>query len=242
MYKIIFCLLLISPLIWTACANNTTQDNVALENGLVAYYPFNGNTNDESGNDNNGTVIEATLTQDRFGNANSAYSFDGLNDSIVISHSSSLDFDGMTDSYTISLWVKNSADPTGSRIMEKWDENTWTPYPFSFQVGLGGSANVYDGNNNPSVHFGITWDNEWHHLLFILNNSESTLFAYLDGKLADQSSNSVTVSTKNTVDIYLASEPYGIKYFPGLVDDIRIYNRVLNAAEVKSLFNETSTN
>ena len=44
---------------------------------LVAYYPFNGNANDESGNGNNGTIFRATLTTDRFGNANRAYSFDG---------------------------------------------------------------------------------------------------------------------------------------------------------------------
>jgi hypothetical protein len=46
-------------------------------NGLVGYWPFNGNANDISGNGNNGTVNGATLTTDRFGNTNSAYSFDG---------------------------------------------------------------------------------------------------------------------------------------------------------------------
>ena len=46
-----------------------------LNDGLVAYYPFNGNANDESGNGYNGTVYGATLTYDRFGNPNSAYSF-----------------------------------------------------------------------------------------------------------------------------------------------------------------------
>jgi hypothetical protein len=44
-------------------------------NGLVAYWPFSGNANDLSGNANNGTVSGATLTTDRFGNTNSAYSF-----------------------------------------------------------------------------------------------------------------------------------------------------------------------
>jgi len=43
-------------------------------NGLVGYWPFNGNANDQSGNANNGTVNGATLTADRFGNTNSAYS------------------------------------------------------------------------------------------------------------------------------------------------------------------------
>ena len=47
-------------------------------NGLVAYYPFNGNANDASGNGNNGIVNGATLTTDRLGNMNSAYTFNGL--------------------------------------------------------------------------------------------------------------------------------------------------------------------
>ena len=50
---------------------------VPITNGLVAAYEFNGNANDVSGNGNNGVVNGATLTADRFGNANSAYSFDG---------------------------------------------------------------------------------------------------------------------------------------------------------------------
>ena len=52
--------------------------------GLIAYYPFNGNTNDESGYGNHGSVIGAKLGKDRFGNNNSAYSFDGINDYISI--------------------------------------------------------------------------------------------------------------------------------------------------------------
>lgn len=48
--------------------------------GLVGWWPFTGNANDSSGNGNNGTVTGATLTSDRFGNANASYFFDGIND------------------------------------------------------------------------------------------------------------------------------------------------------------------
>jgi hypothetical protein len=74
-----------------ACVSNTNQvlanvvayDRKIVEinpfsDGLVAYYPFNGNAKDESGNENNGTVNGATLTKDRFGKKNSAYDFDGF--------------------------------------------------------------------------------------------------------------------------------------------------------------------
>ena len=55
---------------------------VNLDSGLVAYYPFNGNANDESGNGNNGTIHGAVLTSDRFGNEKFSFSFDGVNDYI----------------------------------------------------------------------------------------------------------------------------------------------------------------
>ena len=68
-------------------------------NGLVGWWPFNGNANDESGNNNNGTVNGATLTSDRFGNSNMAYNFDGINDYISTFRS------GYT-TFSISLWCK----------------------------------------------------------------------------------------------------------------------------------------
>ena len=56
------------------------------KDGLVAWYPFNGNANDESGNGNHGTVNGATLTADRNGKANSSYSFDGVSNFITINN------------------------------------------------------------------------------------------------------------------------------------------------------------
>jgi hypothetical protein len=61
----------------TSILAHTKEAFTDLKDGLVAHYPFNGNANDESGNGNNGTVNGATLTTDRFGNMNKAYSFDG---------------------------------------------------------------------------------------------------------------------------------------------------------------------
>jgi hypothetical protein len=77
-------------------------------NGLVGWWPFNGNANDESGNNNNGTVNGATLTADRFGNAGSAYGFDGVDD--IISYSNSFAFNS-TNNGTISIWVNVAEFP-----------------------------------------------------------------------------------------------------------------------------------
>ena len=73
---------------------------------VVAWYPFNGNANDESGNVYHGSVNGATLTTDRFGNENSAYLFNGLNDNIIIDSSF---FNIGWDEYSVSCWVNSSA-------------------------------------------------------------------------------------------------------------------------------------
>jgi len=73
-----------------------------INTGLVAYYPFNGNANDASGNGNNGIVNGATLTADRFGNPNSAYSFNGASDYIRVPNSNSLQ---LTNDFTLSAWI-----------------------------------------------------------------------------------------------------------------------------------------
>jgi hypothetical protein len=74
--------------------------NYVPSNGLVGWWPFSGNANDFSGNGNNGTVNGATLTTDRFGQSNNAYSFDGIND--FISFLSDFDY----ELFTINLWIK----------------------------------------------------------------------------------------------------------------------------------------
>ena len=68
-------------------------------NGLLGWWPFNGNASDESGNGNHGTVNGATLTTDRFGNANMAYGFDGVDDWIEATFN-------QNNNYSISTWFK----------------------------------------------------------------------------------------------------------------------------------------
>ncbi|MFC1853526.1 hypothetical protein ACFL27_25325, partial [candidate division CSSED10-310 bacterium] len=96
--------LLISP----PCAADITT-------GLVAYYPFNGNADDESGTGNHGTVNGAVLATDRFDQPDSAYSFDGLNDYISIPHHATLN----VSNSTFSAWVKSNDMAKMTRIFSQ---------------------------------------------------------------------------------------------------------------------------
>ncbi|MEJ6801976.1 MAG: hypothetical protein QNK77_12425, partial [Crocinitomicaceae bacterium] len=85
--------------------------NYVPTNGLVGWWGFNGNANDESGNGNNGTVNGATLTTDRFGNPNSAYDFDGVDDFIEVLDTPELSFG--SDNFSVAIWFAMK-DSTGS--------------------------------------------------------------------------------------------------------------------------------
>jgi hypothetical protein len=86
-----------------AIISNAQAPNYVPSNGLVGWWPFNGNANDQSGNGNNGTVNGATLNADRFGNSNSAFSFNGSNQRISIPDNNSLSFVNAT--FTLSYCV-----------------------------------------------------------------------------------------------------------------------------------------
>ncbi len=111
---------------------------------LVAYYPFNGNANDESGNGDNGTVFGATLTTDRFGNTNSAYAFDGTDDFIKASGS------GLpTGARTVILWFDATTVATEPVFLGYGGGVCGT----SFFVGLnGGHAADYYVTSHCSVN------------------------------------------------------------------------------------------
>ena len=82
--------------------SNSLQSQIPT-NGLVGYWTFSGNANDSSGNNLNGTVNGAVLTEDRFGNSSSAFNFDGIDDYILVNDDDLLSFPN--NEFTFSFWV-----------------------------------------------------------------------------------------------------------------------------------------
>ncbi|MEM6264536.1 MAG: hypothetical protein AAGI38_18630 [Bacteroidota bacterium] len=116
----------------TCCLISTLSIGMAqstLDTGLVAYYPFNGDALDQSGRNNHGTVLGATLTTDRKGKPNSAYAFDGEDD--YIDFGDSADFRFSTD-FSISLWIEYPGGSQDGSIIYKFNNSN----PFN-QYGFG---------------------------------------------------------------------------------------------------------
>lgn len=218
----------------------STQDSIPswLTNGLVGYWPFNGNANDESGNGNNGTINGATLTSDRFGNSNKAYSFDGISNYINIIDNQSLHL----SNFSISVWV-NGNDFNGFRqIFSKNLSNSINESINLFINNLSiwnASAQVggpsYYGTLLTSPTLFNT--NEWHHVIFAFSGINQTQNLYVDGNLVSNNIAQNTIQYDNesiTIGAQLESSILNY-FFSGSLDDIRIYNRALSASEVAYL-------
>jgi len=207
-------------------------------NGLIGYWPFNGNANDESGNGNNGAVNGANLTSDRFNNLNSAYSFDGVNDRIFINNSSSFD----TESWSISAWYLTSA--TGhNRISSKSSDivSGETNYLsiIVLEGNVYGSASQNGNTNNPlPIDNNLTNNGQWHHVVYMRGGGNFSL--YVDGVLASQVID-MFGNLANTTPLYFGSPASNLQFFNGKLDDIGIWNRALTQQEITNLYNSTST-
>ncbi|MCP4648623.1 MAG: LamG domain-containing protein [PVC group bacterium] len=208
-------------------------DSITFTSDIVAEYLFNGNADDGSGNGNNGTVTGATLTEDRHGNANSAYSFDGVDDYIAVNQIS-----GLTVEQTKSLWIYMKDFNASIESYYPFDEggnNHWVEIidkdddgqPF-IRSGLGEGGTYVDGTTKLA-------NDKWYHIT-VTTNGVGAINVYLDGQLeASTSSGDVNGSPAK---ITIGTSGYISGFFKGSIDDVRIYNRVLNTEEVKLLFNE----
>jgi hypothetical protein len=152
--------------------------NYVPTNGLVGWWPFNGNANDESGNNHSGTVSGATLTTDRFGNSNKAYSFNGVSDFISCNN---YDY-SINSSLSLSFWVKisNITSSTAQYLISKGIDNNggfnfnFNNNPPAFYGGFGiGTANVVGDVFNVGEP---APQNSWSHICFIYNGNQMNLY------------------------------------------------------------------
>lgn len=227
-------------------------------NGLVGWWPFSGNANDESDNGFDGVVNGANLTTDRFGNLNSAYSFDGVDDLISMS--------GITndyDSYSISCWILTNSIPTGigkyKGVLGKgsWGENHGGDHTFFLvlqdrhyepteQGVLIGYEN-FSGTNMVLNHSDISdFSGNWKHLVVSYDHLEETLSIYVNAELVESTSTTIglNINTEPLIVGNMYTPPMTFQgmqdaFFDGKIDDIGIWDRVLVRDEITNLYNSS---
>ena len=218
---------------------------------LAAFYPFNGNANDEGGNGNHGIVMGAKLTSDRFGNANSAYLFDGLDDEIIVENYSSLDIEG---AITVCAWFKTDVSQWGALVCNF--DQLGPDHGYEFCVGSlyedGGfiyfecaKDDIRDGlSTNESFN-----DGQWHFAVGVLapdGTSRRRIFVDAIEKFGYDNPlggpiNGIGTTPNYPFKIGATSNqegPEASSNFKGAIDDVRIYDGALSEAEIKMLYEE----
>ncbi len=209
-------------------------------NGLVGWWPFNGNANDESGNGNNGMVNGATLTTDRFGNAGKAYSFDGVDDEILIQSLQSYNFNSKI---SVSIWIKSlNQTQQKKNLVTKYggfsDAFSIDVKPNELQFNISsGSANW-----NTSFNSNLNIDNSWHFVVATYDFTSNIFKIYLDGINISSSTPPFQMGNGNNAPVIFGyffdpNNTYAGQRYYGDLDDIGIWNRALTDQEISDLYN-----
>lgn len=199
--------------------------------------PFNGNTQDESGNNYHVQSNTATLTADRFGKPNAAYHFDGTSAFMEVPVNAPF----VSPNHTISAWVRtvNSvgyrrvvALPKGGGQHFSLNVNTPTTKKASiyFDKAEGGGGAVV-ANSAKDVT-----DGNWHHLVGVINMTDRKMSMYVDGTIENTINlvnTAVTTTEVLQIGRFTSTQP---EYFDGDIDDIKIYSRALSESEVEQLY------
>lgn len=205
----------------------------AIAQAPMASYPFSGNANDASGNGHHGTVVNAVLTSDRFGNANSAYYFNGVDSYIDLGQNFPL------NSHSFACWFLRDSLGSGNTMLSKINNG---PYDMqNSELGINGftlgEGSAWEGFNSTAPADYSMW-------VFVVGTYDATsqMAKIFVNTIADSLGSIVYSDVANT-PLFVGARPYwsGVNgtafHFRGSIDDIHIYNYALSPQQVDSLYN-----
>jgi hypothetical protein len=199
-----------------------------LTNGLVAYYPFNGNANDASGNGYNATNFSVVLGPDRFGNASGAGQFNGSSSYILLPSALVNRMSG-TGPMAVSSWVKSTITANNHAILNIGDASQGN----DFAILSTGGLFYYSGWGAPNLLTGKQiCDGVWHQCVASFDGTNMNL--YVDGVFQiAQALTSNRLNTRGTIGVRV---DLGNELWNGGLDDIRIYSRALSSNDIAQLY------
>lgn len=231
-------LLAILALFFLFCVNARAD----ITEGLIAYYPFNGNAVDETGNGNDGIVNGASPATDRYGNGDSAYYFNGHSDWVKI--------ESDLTATTVIAWIKVEelpVTPSSNTIFfkgyggwcdyqpffavhsQRFVDGTITDAPGTLYTS-GDGCNATHGLSGPQLASDV-----WYQVVSIVGNGDQRL--YLNGELI------LSAAYPHNNDSWSSSigaanpDHTQTNFFSGWIDDVRVYNRALADWEIEAIYN-----
>jgi len=249
--NIVLAAIILSAGSFTSCKKIHNDEPAAIDSlkvGLVAYYPFNNDAKDASGNGNDGTATNVTATTDRHGKANSAYHFDGSTSYITVNDNTTLRLSN--NDFTLNSWVDMDSygSSFGYNILTKHytgNDNGWawgitgtgfTPTGI-VTYGTGGTSASARGN----IIVGV---DQWHMVTIVYRINTQTVSIYVDGVLDNITSAFPAANPTVNAKLYIGRDDPSVPstgyFFHGSLDDISIYNRALSAHDVHALYTATN--
>ena len=210
----------------------------------VACYPFEGNANDISGNNYNGTILGATLTTGHKGHANSAYYFNkSTSTKIELPNLSTFDVAG---EISVSVWAKtDNVTGFGTTIIgtipdasnDRFQLNiNWSGNPVNtniFDYGNISSGRLVSSASTPVF-------DTWEHYVFVKSTTGNFMKIYKNGVQNATKTGGASITNK-AKKLVLGGSPanseHGDQLFKGSLDDLKIFNKALTATEVLNIYN-----
>lgn len=214
--------------------------------GLIAYYPFNNKMIDASSNGNDALLgINLEPAEDRFGNGDGAYRFNGKSSYISVPNSKTLQ--APQRSFAICVWFKleaksGSYDVNLPLVNKGGAAEGKTQYGLNLQRVFGDSYSTvsissdFNGKDPAYLQHSIDFD-KWYFLA--ATTEDEWIYVYLNGKLIWQGINAKGFIS-NESNLEIGRNPATGKYFSGCLDDLRIYRTGLSATEVQQLYKDES--
>ena len=195
------------------------------EAGLVAYYPFDDDLVDHSGNGNNGTSHGATFVS---GYSGQALSFDGLDDYVFAPVNINA---GVMPQMTMSAWARSNSNSGGTVI--SCDDGGYDRTIDIDSRGGGTGWSAFSGSKGVLGYSPVTIG-EWTFVAAVYDQDAETVKLYVNGALINEGEGLL----ESGLDyIHIGANPSHRQYFSGAIDEVRIYNRTLSAEELNREFN-----
>jgi PKD repeat protein len=235
------------------------QNQEPVSDGLVAYYPFEGNANDESGNGNHGKVYGATFTKGNKGLSLRTLGVESTGgtknpDYVLVKNSNSLKF---KSECTIAYWIKIEGSKAqdysygcgydivegkyGTTIGKSGDRNGFRLLEYEKSASV--VINPYNGGFDASAENIAIGFQKWRHMTYVF--TQNSIKIYVNGVLTKTETGPVDFTRANTQDLYIGAEYNYLcdgtfwGALNGTLDELRIYNKALSQNEIEDLSRET---
>ena len=201
-------------------------------NDLVAYWPFDNDLGDKSGNGNNGTNYRATFAS---GKINQALSFNGTDNYASIANNDIFDFG--SGEFSVESWIKTTS------TLRQWVVTRYEYYGPGWGLGiqnghaLGYIRTAESGTGKKEIEGTVNVsDGDWHHIVMVRTGDKIKL--YTDGAFEREGTLVGNVNNNEPIEVGRISFGGGSQYMSGLIDEVKIYNRALDATEVSEHYND----